>query len=150
MPTISCRCGEARVDVTGKPLLRIICHCTLCQRYHQAPQGDLAIFRARDVHLHDAAQIGFQQLRKPPAADRGTCRTCAQPIVEFMKVPLVPKLAFVSASLLAPHMELAAPAARVFYDSRVEDAQDAIPRFSGYLSSELVIARYLLPALVRR
>jgi hypothetical protein len=47
-------------------------------------------------------------------------------------------------------MELPPPALRVFYDSRVEDAQDALPRYECYWSSQMAVTRRLLPALLRQ
>ncbi|GAB5413762.1 MAG: hypothetical protein Cons2KO_13650 [Congregibacter sp.] len=150
MPTISCDCGHAKVDISGKPLMRMICHCTLCQEFYKAPAGDPAVFKAADVSVQDENTVNYRRLRKPPAVDRGVCAQCEQPIVEFFPMPLLPDIVFVPGDRLAGHPDLFTdPELRIFYHSRTEDATDDIPRYEGYWPSQLAIVHRLLPALLR-
>ncbi|MFK8043721.1 GFA family protein [Congregibacter sp.] len=150
MTTISCDCGHARVDVLGKPLLRIICHCTLCQSFYQAAEGDPVIFKASEVKVQNEEAVSYRRLRKSPAVDRGACVKCSQPIVEFFAMPLLPDIVFIPGDRLASHPDLLPePALRIFYDSRTEDANDDLPRHNGYWPSQLALTRRLLPALLR-
>lgn len=150
MTTISCDCGHAKVEISGAPLLRFICHCTLCQAFYQAPSGDPAVFKASQVEVLDPEAVRYKQMRKPPAVNRGTCVKCDQPIVEFFPMPILPDIVFVPGDRLVAHPELLPePKLRVFYDSRVEDVDDELPCYEGYWPSQLAITKFLLPALLR-
>lgn len=146
---VSCQCGHARFSLTAEPRLRFICHCTLCQRFNGAPQADIAIFRRDEVALTDPSTVEFKRYKSPPAVDRGRCRACDQPFVEYLTLPLLPSLAFVPVAVLEGVMTLPEPAMRLFYDKRVQDADDDLPRFSGVFASQLAATRQILPALRR-
>lgn len=38
----------------------------------------------------------------------------------------------------------------VFYDTRVEDIDDELPKYSGYLKSQLMFAKHLVFGLIAR
>lgn len=42
-----CSCGATRLEIIGKPSLRFICHCTICQRCNKAPEADRMVLRGR-------------------------------------------------------------------------------------------------------
>jgi hypothetical protein len=54
----------------------------------------------------------------------------------------------VPSELLAGSVALPPIAARVFYDKRIAEAEDEVPRYSGYLASQWAVTRRLLPALL--
>ena len=54
----SCPCGTGRFSITGKPVLRFYCHCTICQAFNQADRADVTVFHAKDVALQDPATVG--------------------------------------------------------------------------------------------
>ena len=145
--TSHCRCGKSGVEISGEPLLRFICHCTLCQAFNKAPVADVVLYRSKDVALTPGTDLQYQQMRKPPAVDRGTCKACGQPVAEFMHLPLISDIAFVPAELIPPD-NLPEPAMRLFYDSRLEDVNDGLPRHEGYLASQFAVMRRLLPRLL--
>lgn len=150
MSMVSCRCGACSLEVAGAVRLRFICHCTICQRFNASPQADMAVFRRDEVALATDCPIEYERYKKRMGVDRGRCRECGQPVVEFMQLPLVPGIAFAPAAAVAAVMPLPEPAMRLFYDKRVADADDDLPRFSGFLASQLAASRRLLPALMRR
>lgn len=43
-PTVSSSCGKSKLDVVREPLFRMLCHCTLCQKFNPVPLADIAIF----------------------------------------------------------------------------------------------------------
>jgi len=67
----------------------------------------------------------------------------------MMLVPGV-RIAFVPAHMYTDSNDLPAPSLHIFYDKHVEDIEDGLPKYSGYLSSELAVTRLLTPKLLGR
>jgi hypothetical protein len=149
MTNATCACGRSTIDVSGPPLLRIACHCGLCRRFNAAPFADITLYRDKHVRPGSDTEVRYSRLRRPPAVDRGVCGHCKKPFLERMRWPLMPAIAFVPSNLLEGRVALPDISARVFYDMRVADVEDQVPRYSGYLRSQWAVARRLLPALLR-
>lgn len=145
--TGACACGQAHFTIQGPALLRAICHCSLCQQFNQADYADVVAFRGGDVSLPADAPVRYQTLRPPPAVQRGSCTACGKPAIERLPLPLLPDLIMVPAANLPA--ELLPPVAmHIFYDSRVQDVADTLPKFQGYWPSQLGYLRRLLPGLL--
>ena len=145
--TCQCQCGATRFTITGKPLVRMFCHCTICQEFNQAAYGDVTIFLAKNVQLQDAAQVSFKRYKSPPAVQRGKCATCQQPVIEQLDLPLMPALTIIPSQHIPAGPLLPAPATHIFYHRRVADIDDQLPKVSGFLRSQLALAGKLLPRL---
>jgi len=145
-----CHCGESAFTVQGRPLLRFICHCRICQAFNKGPYGDVTVFRRGDVTLPEGHRIEFQTYRPPPNVQRGKCPACDRPVVEFLNAGPLPGLAIVPSANFPDPAVLPGPALHIFYDRRVADAEDSLPRYSGYWSSELALGRRLMGALLKR
>lgn len=142
----SCECGTCVVDVTIAPSTRFICHCTICQAFTGKSYSDMTIVRAKHVKLTNSDQISFKKYRPPPNIDRGLCLKCKKPVVEFggfgaFKWDFIPTSNFESQGLLPiPQMHL-------FYERRVKDTLDNLPKHNGYLLSQVAIGRMLMSNL---
>lgn len=145
----SCECGKTRFKVTGEPLLRMYCHCTICQQFNKADFGDVTMLLSRDVEFHDHELVEFKQYKKPPAVDRGTCRSCNKPVIEFLKIPLMPELTIVPSYTLGESDLLPESIGHVYYETRIKEIDDELPKYSGTLSSQLVSFKALLPQMIR-
>ena len=143
-----CGCGVSGLELGAAPLLRFYCHCSLCRQFNGAPRADVVVYRRREVSVLPGSDLIFERLRPPPAVDRGRCARCREPVVEFFDLPLAPRLAFVPAALLERSMVLPSPALHLFCAAD-EAVEDGLPRYDGYLRSQLAFLRRLLPALVR-
>lgn len=144
----SCDCGASHFRVNAPPFARFICHCTICQAYTGKPYSDVTVLRARDVELEGGAQVAFRRHRLPPNIERGTCTSCGKPVLEFgLAGPA--KLAFVPTANYADTKALPPASLHMFYHRRVSDAQDGLPRYSGYLRSQLAVIGLLLRGLFR-
>lgn len=137
-----CSCGATRFDVTAAPLFRVLCHCTICQRFNDAPFADVVVCRADDVELPPEGAVNFGTYRPPPNVERGRCASCKQPAVEVFAAPLLPKLVMIPAGMFPSGAELPSPAAHIFYDKRVSDADDTHPKYRGYLRSQLAFLKH--------
>ena len=142
----SCDCGICAFETTKIPTARFICHCTFCQAFTGKPFSDVTILRARHVVLKNADRLKFKKYRLPPNLNRGRCENCGKPVVEIagfapFKLLFIPSRAFASRHLLPPvHMH-------VFYNRRLQDAHDDLPKHSGYWASQMAIGGLLMRKL---
>lgn len=148
--TCQCPCGSTQFLVAGAPLFRVLCHCTICQRFNNAALADVLVFRAADATLPPAGKVDFDTYRPPPNVQRGKCHECAAPAVENFSAPLMPKLVIVPHANFPQSAAAPAPAAHIFYDKRQADVNDELPKYNGYWASQWLFGKLLLPALMRR
>jgi hypothetical protein len=144
----SCQCGASKFEVDGASLGRFFCHCTICQSLYKQPFADVTAFRARDVKLSPDSKVEFKRLRAPPAVNRGICPQCGRPVVGYMALLPGVRVGFAPSANLPVARELPAAFAHIFYQSRIADIPDAIPKVSGYWRSEWAVGRHLLGALL--
>lgn len=140
----ACPCGTSRFTITGKPLARFHCHCTLCQAIYQQPFADVTAFWAGAIEFTNKANILFKRFRLPPALRRGLCESCKSPVAGFLTLMPLVQLAFVPSRNVADQTALPPPAVHIFYHRRVQDSPDALPKVSGYWASELAVTRLIL------
>jgi hypothetical protein len=146
----SCPCGDASFALDGAPLLQLICHCRICQALYKAPYADVTVFWAGAIKLGPLEAIEFRRYRLPPALKRGTCVKCAAPVLGFLRLAPMLRLAFVPTKNIKTKEALRNPAMHIFYNRRVHDANDALPKISGYWASEWAVSRALVAGMFRR
>ena len=144
-----CACGASSFTVSGPPVLRLICHCTICQEFNDAAFADVSIYTADNVNLPDNQPISFSTFKKPPAVQRGKCQKCGKPAIEFFHLPVMQDLVMIPSENIAKSVELPAPKVHIFYHRRIADINDALPKVSGPIRSQLAMGRCLLPGLMR-
>lgn len=144
-----CECGEARFNVSGKPLMRAFCHCTICQTFNQAAYSDITLFRARDVVVPKKDSVKFKAYASPKVLQRGKCSSCEKAAIEYLELPLMPKLFVVPTNNIGDKVLIPEPSMHVFYDARVADIQDDLPKHSGYLKSQLAFSHKLMTSFIR-
>ena len=142
----TCGCGTTDFRSVDEPLFRILCHCTICQQYNSAHFADVFVFRAEDVSLPPPDAVRFDTYKPPPNVKRGKCAKCAQPNVETFSVPIFPRLVMVPAPMLRAGDDAPEPIAHIFYDKRVSDATDTLPKHQGLIASQLAFMKYLRAA----
>jgi hypothetical protein len=145
-----CGCGKTRLTIQDGPLVRIFCHCTICQEFNMAAYADVSIFLAKDVNLHNRERVNFKQYKSPPAVQRGKCASCDQPIIEFLELPLLPSLAIIPSEHLPMGSFLAEPSSHIFYQSRVADIHDELPKHNGFITSQMTLSAKLIAGMVRK
>lgn len=145
-----CECGATQFKALGEPLFRAYCHCTICQEFNNSDFADITIFRGRDIELADDQPVQFNTYRRPPNVQRGKCGVCDKPAIEFMHLPLMPSFVFVPTDNIKNENLIPAPALHMFYNRRVQDAQDDLPKYEGYWPSQLGTTRHLFRALMKR
>lgn len=142
----NCSCGATSFQTRAAPLFRIICHCTICQRFNNAPFADILVHRAEDVALPPAGAVSFDTYKPPPSVQRGKCATCGQPAIARFAAPLLPQLITVLKPMFRSDAELPPPVAHIFYDKRVSDVKDPYPKHQGYFRSQIAFLKYFRSA----
>ena len=146
----ACECGTSSCVVRGKPLFRAICHCSICQTFNQAAFADVTLFRPNDVALTNETSVKFTSYTSPTIVERGRCRTCNAPAIEYLRVPFVPNLIFIPTKNIQTQLNIPAPSLHIFYDKRVADISDNIAKHEGYLRSQYAFCRQVFKALISR
>ena len=139
----TCSCGATSFQTLGMALVRFFCHCTLCQRFNDAPFADIVVFRAEDVVLPAPGTVIFDTYRPPPNVQRGKCATCGQPAVTVFATRFLPRLVTVPRPMFTSDAELPSPMGHGFYDTRVSDAKDSLPKYEGYFRNLFVFLKYV-------
>ncbi len=145
----SCLCGQVNYSVTKPTLVRFYCHCTICQSVYQKPFADATVIAGGGVVHSDGSQITYRKLRAYPNINRGFCPSCDMPVLALL--PLVPGVGLTAMTLnfIPVHMYQNQTHVRpcdmhIFYDSRVADIDDELPKHEGYLRSQAAVVGKLI------
>ncbi len=141
--TCQCPCGPTRYEVKGEPITRFYCHCTICQKAYGSPFVDVSLFKLEDVELPRDNGIGYRQLKRVGAVDRGFCPSCEKPILSKMGEG-EKAFAFVEARNCVNSDELPPVEMHVFYGTRVADAQDDLPKYRNGLTSRWAFIKRMM------
>ncbi|MCP5283786.1 MAG: GFA family protein [Burkholderiaceae bacterium] len=145
-----CNCGHARFSIKARPLFRAYCHCLICQDFNQADFADVTVFLKKDVSVEDESTIRFRVHKQPPLLKRGTCAKCAKPAVERLSIPLMPRMTIVPSANIHDPSLMVKPALHIFYHRRKADVHDELPKYSGFLSSQMHFGIVASKAMLHR
>ena len=132
-----CYCGETRYEVAADPVDAKICHCRTCQQLHGAPMQWAAIFHKRDVRITAGAEhLRFYNSdrnryeRVQPC--KVSCALCGTLIADEGRNMWLafPSLFDFGAPPKVP--ESFKPTCHIFYQMRVMDIADDLPKWSGH------------------
>ena len=126
----TCGCGKAEVTVKAMPSNRFRCHCTICQNVYASGFSDVIVFRRGQVKPADRDQIKWTRTKSVTPLRRGLCVHCNEPILaHFYGI-----LAFMPARTL-PEMSLPKVSKDIYYDTRISDVLDDVPKSSGLIAA---------------
>lgn len=123
-----CGCGQSGFTLSRVPTRRFLCHCKICQMVYKRPYADALVTSAGSVQITSASDLTFHQLNGPKSVDRGICNQCEEPTIGFLRLLPGVKLGLVPAHRLATD-RLPDPALHIFYESRVADVADDLPKY---------------------
>jgi len=138
----SCPCGKSKFQVLNRPSLRFFCHCSICQRLYKQPFADVTTLNQNDIILPPDHGIQFKKYRSIVGIDRGTCVECSKPVIALAGSG-TKGLAFIAAGNYSNMEVLPDPKLHVFYDRRVADVADDLPKYKGYIRSQFAVIRQL-------
>lgn len=145
-----CECGQTQVEVHGKPIIRAYCHCQNCQAFNQAPFADVAVFYADDVVMPAKELVEYKSYGGAVVAvPRGKCRQCGKAAIETMKIPGLKPMVLIPAANFSEPDFLPQPKLHMFYHRRVADISDDLPKYSGFLRSQLGFVWRFVGALIK-
>lgn len=145
----ACSCGHVAFELRGPPLFRVLCHCSICQRFNDAPFADVIVYASTSVADPVDGTVSFETYKPPPNVRRGNCVKCGDAAIEKFAMPLFPKLTIVPAAVHGPSTQLPEPVAHIFYETRLVDADDTLPKHEGLLASQLSFGKYLVSAKMK-
>ena len=139
----SCSCGDTTFDLSGKPLFRAFCHCTICQAYHGRPFADFCFFRKSDMVMPEREKSVYKSHKFPPILMRGKCVKCTGTTIEYFRFPLNGYVIVPTYNIGGEDL-IPAPSFHMFYDTRVADIEDQLPKYSGFFISQLGFSKTFL------
>jgi len=131
-----CQCKAVEYEIREAPVLRIICHCTACQEFNEADYADICIFQKGDIDLPRKDKVDYKAYTKPPMVQRGKCKQCGKPAIEFLDNPVSPKLVIVPSANVENQSALPEPSFHTFYHRRKKDWNDDVNKYSGFAKSQ--------------
>ncbi len=138
-----CACGHTQFSVKGPAKLRMICHCTICQKFNGTSFADILVYQSAKVSPPAEGVVVFNTYKAPPNVQRGKCSQCGQAAIEVFNMPLFPKLTMVPAAMMSGSSELPAINGHMFYEKRCSDAKDDSPKHHGFIASQMAFFKYL-------
>lgn len=139
----SCECGTFSFSTNQSPRGRFVCHCLFCQDFTGEAFSDVSVLFAHQIDMKGTSGLIHKKYRLPPNLNRTRCRKCGKPAMETMGAgPL--KLVFVPSKNFAQQELLPAVRRHVFYNRRVADVADSLPKYSYYWPSQFAISKTIL------
>ncbi len=122
----------------------MLCHCTVCQRFNSAEFGDTLVLRLKDLVGPVPESVSFDTYRPPPNIQRGVCKGCKQPAFELFRSPILPDIAMIPLAMHRDVESVPEPVSHLFYEHRCREFDDNVPKYQGYLRSQLAFGKSLL------
>lgn len=120
----SCYCGAVSVSVVGEPSASAICHCQSCRKWHAAPLNAWSIWPTAKVSISGGDVITSAV---NDASGRVSCAVCGGCVANHK--PKVDMTVIYPMTLVGSGLNYA-PAFHIFYDERVMDLADGLPKFT--------------------
>jgi hypothetical protein len=139
----SCTCGTFSFETRKAPAARFVCHCLFCQDFTGEAFSDVSVLLAHQIKMKGTDALTHKKYRPPPNLNRSRCAKCGKPAMETMgagplKLVFFPSKSFVEQDLLPP-VRL-----HVFYNRRVADAADDLPKYAHYWPSQFAIMKTIM------
>ena len=130
MLTVSCDCGEVRLQLSGSPRVRAYCHCDSCRVLHGEPLVAVTAWD-RQAFLVVKGEGELSHFKLPGREMRRFwCRRCGMTVYNTNRFDL--RLVATEALRKAAGGALPAglePDKHLFYASRRLDVEDPLPKF---------------------
>lgn len=143
----SCSCTSNTYTINSQPIARFICHCTICQEFTGKDFNDVTVLLKSDVNDLKISTTKFRRWKLPPNIKRGLCTRCNKPSIE---------MAVGGAFILIPtenYPDVAAlpePTMHLFYNRCVDDVDDDLPKYKGFVQSQTMMVKALAQGIYKR
>ena len=126
---VKCACGAVQLKMTGKPRVTAFCHCEDCRDLLDVPYHSITAWNPEDVEVTSGAE--HTGVFQHPSLDmtRVFCKQCGESLynTNAMNWKLVSQLLISKCNGGELPEELRSNA-HFFYDSRIVDINDQIPK----------------------
>lgn len=142
-----CSCYSNTYTINHRPIARFICHCIICQEYTGQACNDVTVLLKSDLSELEINKTRFRRWKLPPNISRGLCKRCNKPSIELAvggNLILIPTDNYPNAAALPE------PTMHLFYNRRVEDMNDNLPKYSGYVKSQTMVVKALAQGMYKR
>ena len=143
----SCSCCSNTYTINHTPIARFICHCTICQEYTGQAYNDVTVLLKPDVSELNLMRTNFRRWKLPPNISRGLCKRCNKPSIEMA---MGDNLVLVPTNNYSDIAALPEPTMHLFYNRRVEDIEDNLPKYNGFVQSQAMIFKALTKGIYKR
>jgi len=148
--TYKCACGAVKVQIKPSPLVRMFCHCSICQKLSKQSYADDILVLAKDVIIENPTAVSYKKHTTIFPLQRGECQHCQSPVVAFSTlIPLV-KIAVTPTQFYGHQVKLPKAVAHVFYDKKEKIGDDSLPKYSHYLSSQIITVKFILTIIIKK
>jgi hypothetical protein len=122
-----CACGAVSWEGRGTPEITFYCHCSLCRRSGGAAFVGAAGFKPENVTFFGEANI--RDFIPPKSkVPRRFCKKCSSYIAEDAR-PVLGIYALPLGLCQDPVEKIYRPAQHIFYDSRIIEIDDSLPKY---------------------
>ena len=143
----SCSCYSNTYTINHEPIVRFVCHCTICQDYTGKAYNDVTVLLKSDLSELNIDKTRFRRWKMPPNISRGLCKYCHKPSIEMAvggNLVLVPTDNYPNPDALPE------PSMHLFYNRRVNDIDDGLPKYEGFVQSQTMASKALAQGLYKR
>ena len=134
----TCYCGAVRlcVEAALPPLSVSVCHCSTCRRLTGAPMLANLMLPSEGLRLSSANDDIPQLLKEQTSkhVSRHRCATCYSPIYATLGKG---RVVVPTALFPPPHPAAWRPQHHLYYDRRVIDVGDELPKYRLHFGSDL-------------
>lgn len=143
----SCSCYSNTYTINHTPIARFICHCSICQEYTGQAYNDVTVLLKPDVSDLKLIRTKFRRWKLPPNIKRGLCTRCNKPSIEMA---IGGSLILIPTNNYPDIVALPAPTMHLFYNRRVEDMDDDLPKYDGFMQSQTMMLKALTKGIYKR
>ncbi|WP_201608631.1 GFA family protein [Psychrobacter okhotskensis] len=143
----SCSCYSNTYTINHTPIARFICHCTICQDYTGKAYNDVTVLFKSDVSELDINKTRFRRWKMPPNISRGLCKRRHKPSIEMA---VGGALVFIPTDNYPNAAALPEPTMHLFYNRRVKDVDDNLPKYNGVVQSQTMAVKELAQGMYKR
>jgi len=145
-----CSCGAIKVQIKSAPLVRLFCHCSICQSLYSKGYADDIILLANEVTVENSASVTYKKHTSFFPIHRGECKHCKSPVIAFSSLIPFIKLAITPTRFYSKQTKLPNSVAHLFYRNNKLPMNDSLPKYNDYLLSQINTIKYILYSIIKR
>ena len=119
-----CYCGAVTMTMKGEPSASAICHCESCRKWHAAPINAWSIWPSDSVKFAGGKTVISSEHQASERVSCASCGGCVANIKPQIGMTVVYPMTYAGSG---PDY---VPSAHIYYEERVIDIADGLPKFA--------------------